>query len=328
MIEDVPPDIETHVLQKDTVTQLDDMLRAVVTAPGGTGTMVAPFVPDARGKTGTTQEHKDVWFVGYTSELVCAVWAGHPIDATKHHAAGYGEAMESNAFGGTVCAPIWAKFMSRSLPIFHTARDKEIALEKSKQAPVAKPITAADTATAISTDPASSLSDSSSDTSSAGSRSHRHKRHDNPPHDNGDGTVTVNVDDSSGLVAPDGSPGSHPETFTAGTEPTTLSLQYSGAPDSQAGTVRDTARPASTDSPGAAPDTASPADSNGTQAPPRRRHRDTVNAGASDTVTVTINPEDGLLATKWCPQQVSRTYPRGQEPHEHSHMYSPPPGEQ
>ena len=28
-----------------------------------------------------------------------------------------------------------------------------------------------------------------------------------------------------------------------------------------------------------------------------------------------INPEDGLLATKWDPQKVTRTYPRGQEPH-------------
>ena len=148
IIEDVPPDIETHVLQKDTVSQLDDMLRAVVT--DGTGKMVAPLVPDARGKTGTTQEHKDVWFVGYTPQLVCAVWAGHPIDANGHHAAGYGQAMSGGAFGGTICAPIWAKFMSRSLPIFHAARVKELALEKSKQAPAAKPVTAADTATEIS----------------------------------------------------------------------------------------------------------------------------------------------------------------------------------
>ena len=55
------------MLQKDTVSHLDDMLRAVVT--DGTGKMVAPLVPDARGKTGTTQEHKDVWFVGYTPQL-------------------------------------------------------------------------------------------------------------------------------------------------------------------------------------------------------------------------------------------------------------------
>ena len=320
VIEDVPPDIETHVLQHDTVNQLDDMLRAVVT--DGTGKMVAPLVPDARGKTGTTQEHKDVWFVGYTPQLVCAVWAGHPTNATKNHSAGYGEAMESNAFGGTVCAPIWARFMSRSLPIFHQARVKELALEKSKQAPVAKPVTAADTATAISSSPADSRtapdsSDSPSDTSSEASdtpRPHTHQPHGDQPQDNGDGTVTVNVDDASGLRAPDGSPGSHPETFPSGTEPTTLSPQYPA--------LDTPADQASADSP--SPDTSAPADPN---APPRHRRHETADS-SSDTVTVMINPEDGLLATKWCPQQVERTFPRGQEPHRHSRMYPPPPGEQ
>ena len=145
VIEDVPPAIETHVLQKDTVAQLDDMLRAVVTEDHATGTMVAQYVPDARGKTGTTQEHKDVWFVGYTSDLVTAVWAGHPIYKTKKQAASYGEAMESNAFGGTVCAPIWGKFMSRALPIFRSAVAKEAAMEakaKAKLTPVLKPASA------------------------------------------------------------------------------------------------------------------------------------------------------------------------------------------
>ena len=40
-----------------------------------------------------------------------------------------------------------------------------------------------------------------------------------------------------------------------------------------------------------------------------------------------INPEDGLLATRYCPQQVAQTFPKGQEPHEYSPMYPPPPGE-
>lgn len=334
VIEDVPPDIETHILQPDTVHQLDDMLRAVVTDPRGTGKMVAPLVPDARGKTGTTQEHKDVWFVGYTPQLVCAVWAGHPTDSTRSHGAGYGDAMESNAFGGTVCAPIWAKFMSRSLPIFHQARVKELALEKSKQVPVAKPVTAADTATAISSSPVDSETapDSSpADSSDTPSRSRRHKQ----AQDNGDGTVTVNVDDASGLLAPEGSPASHPETFTSGSEPTTPSPQYSsGSGTPASGTSPDApsgrADAPNTDSPSPVTDiSAPPADPAPT--PHRRHHRDSAdNGGAagSDTVTVMVNPEDGLLATKWCPQQVARTFPRGQEPHRHSRMYPPPPGEQ
>ncbi len=328
VIEDVPPAIETHILQKDTVSQLDDMLRAVVT--DGTGKMVAPLVPDARGKTGTTQEHKDVWFVGYTPQLVCAVWAGHPTDATKTRGAGYGQAMESDAFGGTVCAPIWARFMSRSLPIFHMARVKEIALEKSKSVPAAKPITEADKAAAITGGPADSASpDAANSSPDSGStpdpapRSRRHRRDSagsNAAHDNGDGTVTVNVDDSSGLLAPDGAAASHPEAFPAGTQPTTSSPQYT-APDNSNNS-------SGTDRAGASPDTSAPSDGSA-PTPRRRRHRDTSGDSASnDTVTVTVNPEDGLLATKWCPQQISRTYKRGEEPHRHSRMYPPPPGEQ
>ena len=104
----------------------------------------------------------------------------------------------------------------------------------------------------------------------------------------------------------------------------TISPQYPSAPasDAPADTPADhvNADAPSTDSPH--PDTAAPA--------LHRRHSDSADSStaSNDTVTVMVNPEDGLLATKWCPQQVSRTFPRGQEPHRHSRMYPPPPGEQ
>ena len=306
VIEDVPPAIETHVLQKDTVAHLDDMLRAVVTEDHATGTMVAQYVPEARGKTGTTQEHKDVWFVGYTSKLVTAVWAGHPIYKTKTHKAEYGQPMESNAFGGTVCAPIWGRFMSRAQPIFQAAVAKEAAQEakqKAKFAPVLKPASTGSAAASGST------ADASGQTPRERRRSERRSQPD-APHDNGDGTVTVNVDDTSGLLAPAGTAGSHPETFSAGTEPSTLSPQYTAPPaDSGDGS-----------SPGDGAAGSSPSDSPRT---PRHRRR-----ASRDTVTVMINPEDGRLATRWCPQQISQTFEKGQEPHEYSTMYSAPPGEQ
>ncbi len=312
VIEDVPPAIETHVLQKDTVDQLDDMLRAVVDEPGGTGHMVEQYVPDARGKTGTTQEHKDVWFIGYTSDLVCAVWAGHPIDKAKNLKAAYGEPMEGNAFGGTVCAPIFSKFMSQALPVFQAAKAREEELARKKMGPVAKPVTAADTATAISTD-------APADTSSDSPRERRLARK-SPPRDNGDGTVTVTVDDSTGLLAPDGSAGSHPETFTAGSEPKTLSPQYTISPDNG-----DTSDGSSNNNGDTSGGSTTPADA--PDASHSRRHRRRHDS-STDTVTVLINPEDGQLATKWDPQTVRQTYPRGQEPHEYSQMYPPPPGEQ
>ena len=315
VLEDVPPAIETHVLQKETVTQLDDMLRAVVTE--GTADKVEGMPPDARGKTGTTQGHKDVWFVGYTPELVCAVWAGHPIYKSKNSAPSYGEEMAGDTWGATTCAPIWAQFMSQALPIFKTATAREVAREKAKLPPVAKPVTRADTAAAVEAAPADPSADApNSDTPPPPRRAPSPRAEaQSQPHDNGDGTETVTVDDNSSLLAPAGAPASHPETFTKGTAPKILSPQYANP------------------QPGRAAGSAGAGGSGDSSDPPpaprsrrHRRHEAGADAGA-DTVTVTINPEDGLLATKWDPQTVTQTYPRGQEPHRYSRMYPPPPGE-
>ena len=313
VLEDVPPAIETHVLQKETVAQLDDMLRAVVTE--GTADKVAGMPAEARGKTGTTQGHKDVWFVGYTPELVCAVWAGHPIYQSKNSAPSYGEEMAGNTWGATTCAPIWAQFMSQALPIFKTATAREVAREKAKLPPVVRAVTPADTATAVDTPPL----DLSADTPPSDTpRASRHAHRDQPqsqPRDNGDGTETVTVDDNSSLLAPEGAPNSHPETFTTGTAPTTLSPQYTNPQPS--------GNTSNTDA-GSSGDSSSPPDTSHSR---RHRRHDAGTSAAADTVTVTINPEDGLLATKWDPQTVTQTYPRGQEPYRYSRMYPPPPGE-
>src|SRR5918997_1138314 len=66
----------------------------------GTGTL-ADYGCPAAGKTGTTDEAKDAWFVGYTPQLSTAVWVGYP-DA--------GVAMPG-AQGGTYAAPVWHAFM-------------------------------------------------------------------------------------------------------------------------------------------------------------------------------------------------------------------------
>jgi penicillin-binding protein 1A len=66
----------------------------------GTGTR-ADYGCPAAGKTGTTDESKDAWFVGYTPQLSTAVWVGYP-DA--------GVAMPG-AQGGEYAAPVWGAFM-------------------------------------------------------------------------------------------------------------------------------------------------------------------------------------------------------------------------
>jgi penicillin-binding protein 1A len=71
----------------------------------GTGTGAAIGRP-AAGKTGTTNNHTDAWFVGYTPDLVAAVWVGYPhglIPMTSVHG--------GQVYGGTLPAQIWRAFM-------------------------------------------------------------------------------------------------------------------------------------------------------------------------------------------------------------------------
>lgn len=71
---------------------------------GGTGGGASIGRP-AAGKTGTTDESKDAWFVGYTPDLVAAVWMGDD----------YGIETLDGITGGTVPAVIWRDFMSQAL---------------------------------------------------------------------------------------------------------------------------------------------------------------------------------------------------------------------
>lgn len=87
-----------RVLSDGQAYEVTRILKMNVTS--GTGTRANYGCP-AAGKTGTTDEAKDAWFVGYTPKLSSAVWVGYP-DA--------GIAMPG-AQGGTHAAPVWYAYM-------------------------------------------------------------------------------------------------------------------------------------------------------------------------------------------------------------------------
>ena len=93
-----------RVFADGVASTVTDVLESNVDS--GTGT-AADYGRPAAGKTGTTDENSDVWFVGYTPNLSTAVWVGYP-DATT--------SLGSASFGGTVSAPLWNQFMSVADP--------------------------------------------------------------------------------------------------------------------------------------------------------------------------------------------------------------------
>lgn len=96
-----------QVLDPLTAAIVTDMLRGVV--DGGTATTAVrgpqgsklPYTIPAAGKTGTTNDYTDVWFAGFTPDLLAVVWLGFD-NPTQ---------ILPNATGGGYAAPIWGDFM-------------------------------------------------------------------------------------------------------------------------------------------------------------------------------------------------------------------------
>ena len=93
-----------RVLTPETDAYVNQILQGVVTS--GTGRRAA--LPDrpVAGKTGTTENFGDAWFVGYTPQLVTAVWVGYPNRYVPMLHEYHGKAVA----GGTFPAEIWKRF--------------------------------------------------------------------------------------------------------------------------------------------------------------------------------------------------------------------------
>jgi len=94
-----------RVMDAITAYQLTSMLEGAVQRGSGSGVNLP--VPVA-GKTGTTNDAKDVWFVGYTSNIVAGCYLGFDQPRT----------LGEGAFGGTLCVPIFNSFMEEAVAKF------------------------------------------------------------------------------------------------------------------------------------------------------------------------------------------------------------------
>ncbi len=102
IIDQAPPQVQPSI-SPETAYMITSMLQDVIQR--GTGTRAKAIERPAAGKTGTTNDMNDAWFIGYTPQLLAGFWVGFDEKRTL----GKGET------GGHAAAPIWLDFMKTAL---------------------------------------------------------------------------------------------------------------------------------------------------------------------------------------------------------------------
>jgi penicillin-binding protein 1B len=92
-----------RVARPDTTFLVTNMMRSVLNEGTAAGARAAGFTLDAAGKTGTTNDLRDAWFVGFTPDLLTVVWVG------------FDDNQPVGLSGARAALPIWTQFMKTAL---------------------------------------------------------------------------------------------------------------------------------------------------------------------------------------------------------------------
>ena len=93
--------IPQQAIRPVTAYLMADMLRGVIDGGTGYGVRQMGFALPAGGKTGTTNDYKDAWFIGFTPSLVTGVWVGYDQPQT----------IRRNGYAAELAVPMWTRFM-------------------------------------------------------------------------------------------------------------------------------------------------------------------------------------------------------------------------
>jgi penicillin-binding protein 1A len=241
--------------------EVDELLRGVV--ENGTGS-AANVVPNARGKTGTTNDAKDAWFTGYADGVLGVGWVGHEYKDKKTGIWNIG-IMDQAVYGGNTSAKIWAAVMKVACAKYGKAIPAPAINERPKRKPK-------------ELDPGADVDPDLMGTSN----------------DKGSG-----VDPATVAVAPGSDPPKPPKPAVDKTSP----------PKTDEDTKPIVITGDDTDQP----------------TPPKaeKPKRPVKKDAESDTVTLDICQDSGLIANMYCPETVTRTFKRGKEPKRICHIHGP-----
>ncbi len=90
---------ESIALSHESAYLITNLLKGVI--KNGTGQYAKNLKKTSAGKTGTTNDCTDAWFIGYTPDIICGVWVGFDIK----------KSLGKDATGGKIACPIWTEFM-------------------------------------------------------------------------------------------------------------------------------------------------------------------------------------------------------------------------
>lgn len=99
----------SQVVDPQSIYLVLDMLRAVVEEGTAKSLRAWGFDRPAAGKTGTTNDARDLWFIGFTPELVTAVWVGYDDNRPVK------DSRRNELTGGAAAIPIWVRFIKNAL---------------------------------------------------------------------------------------------------------------------------------------------------------------------------------------------------------------------
>jgi membrane peptidoglycan carboxypeptidase len=113
-----------------------ELLRGVVVAGTGRGAALPGF---AAGKTGTSQDYRDAWFIGFNDQLIVGIWLGNDDNSPTHRVT-----------GGSLPASIWRQFVSAATPL--VGQQPQVAAAPSPQQASNPPIQPSDDLAARATE--------------------------------------------------------------------------------------------------------------------------------------------------------------------------------
>ncbi len=325
ILEEAAPQVERDVISENAVANLSDMMQSVIVEGTASKARGIHDIPNAHGKTGTTNDNKDAWFVGYTPQLSAAVWLSGPrFYKQGDHMVPHDYQPMAGVTGGHVCAPIWAAFMKSALPIQRksgmpalppaekllpgnddTPKTDVTQKKKNRRGRNTALLTGDEAAAEIAPLPAEETPATQTVAAPTGGETLA------PPRRNASTTAAQTRPEPAAAAAPALSVPA--ATFAAASPASAAS-----APRSVGTLARASAAVVAAPRAAAAPTfTAAPAAVLPRPVVPR----------PAPTVTVTLCADSGRRATRWCPETLTQTFPAGRAPRDRCRVHRPRPGD-